>query len=55
VKRTKRCLTGTLDGYSWNSSTDDRLIVKVRNLATFTTFTWSVGDKSVATKRARVR
>ncbi len=55
AKKAKRCLTGTLDGYSWNSSVDDRLTVKVRNLATLTTFTWSVGSKTVATKRARVR
>jgi hypothetical protein len=55
AKKRKQCLTGTLSGYSWNSAADDSLTAKTRNLSTFTTFTWLVGGKAVATKRARVR
>jgi len=55
LSRTVRCLRGTLDGYSWNTSASDRLTVTTRNLPTFTSFVWSVGGKVVATKRVRVR
>jgi hypothetical protein len=55
VKKKRQCLAGTLDGYSWNSSADDSLTVRTRLLPTFTTFIWSVGGKTVATKRVRVR
>jgi hypothetical protein len=51
----RRCLNGTLDGYSWNSSADDSLTVATRNLPTITTFTWYVGGSKVASRRARVR
>lgn len=40
--RRRVCLRGTLNGYSWNSGAEDTLDVSTRNLATFTTFTWSV-------------
>jgi hypothetical protein len=53
--RKKRCLSGTVDGYSWDSPADDSLTVSTRNLPTTTTFTWFVGGKRVASKRARVR
>jgi hypothetical protein len=49
------CLRGTLDGYSWNSSAEDMLDASTRNLTTFTTFTWYVGSRAVARKRARVK
>ena len=55
VKKKRQCLAGTLDGYTWNSSADDELTVKTRLLSTFTTFTWTVQGKAVATKRVRVR
>jgi len=51
----KRCLNGTLDGYSWSSSADDGLTVNTRNLAAITTFTWYVAGKKVASRRVRVR
>jgi hypothetical protein len=55
VTKKRQCLAGTLDGYSWNSSADDTLTASTRLLPTVTTFTWTVGGKSVATKRVRVR
>ncbi len=53
--RAKRCLTGSLNGYSWDSSGEDNLDVRTRNLPTITTFTWYVGGKKVAAKSVRVR
>jgi hypothetical protein len=50
-----RCLTGTLDGYDWNSSADDRLTVSTRGLPLRTTFSWYVGGKLVAAKRVLIR
>jgi hypothetical protein len=51
----KRCVSGTLDGYSWNSSASDEVSVSTRKLAARTTFTWYVGSQVVAKKRVRVR
>jgi hypothetical protein len=53
--RTRRCLRGALDGYSWNAAASDTLTANTRNLATTTTFTWYIAGKAVASKRARVR
>ena len=55
AKKQKRCLTGVVSGFSWNSSANDDLSVNTRGLARFTTFTWIVGGKRFAVKRARVR
>jgi len=49
----RRCLSGTLDGYSWNSSADDELTVKKRGLKKRTTFTWFVRGRKVATRIIR--
>lgn len=49
----RRCLSGTLDGYSWNSSADDELTVKKRGLKKRTTFTWFVRGRKVATRTIR--
>jgi hypothetical protein len=51
----RRCLGGTLEGYSWNSAADDQLTVGTRGLRTVTTFTWYVAGKKVASRKARVR
>jgi hypothetical protein len=51
----KRCVSGTLDGYSWNSSASDELRISTRKLPAWTTFTWYVGSRVVAKKRVRVR
>lgn len=50
----KRCVSGTLDGYSWDSPGTDYLSVSTRKLATRTTFTWYVGSRAVAKKRVKV-
>lgn len=51
----RRCLSGSVDGYDWNSGTSDTLTVSTRRLARLTTFTWLVGTRTVASKRIRVR
>ena len=50
----RRCLSGTLDGYSWDSGADDLLTVSKRILARTTTFTWYVGTAPVASKTVRI-
>lgn len=55
IKKKKRCLSGTLDGYSWDSSGNSELSVSTRKLRAVTTFTWYVGSKAVAKKRVKVR
>ena len=50
-----RCLTGTLDGFDWNSSANDTLTVTTRGLPLRTTFSWFVGSKRVAIKRVLIR
>jgi hypothetical protein len=50
----KRCVSGTLDGYSWDSPGSDEMFVSTRKLAKRTTFTWYVGSKTVAKKRVKV-
>ncbi|MGC9973965.1 MAG: hypothetical protein ABSC36_01065 [Gaiellaceae bacterium] len=49
----KRCLSGTLDGYSWNSSADDELTVNKRALGKRTTFTWFIRGRKVAAHTIR--
>lgn len=51
----RRCLNGSLDGYSWNSSAADDLTVSTRGLRGVTTFTWYVGTKRAANRRVHVR
>jgi hypothetical protein len=53
--RKRRCLAGTLDGFSWNAGTEDTLTASTAGLAATTTFTWYVSGKAVARKRVRVR
>jgi hypothetical protein len=48
------CVRGTLEGFSWDSSTQDLLTVNTRNLPTVTTFSWYVGATRVAIRRARL-
>jgi hypothetical protein len=50
----KRCVSGTLDGYSWDSPGSDEMFVSTKKLATRTTFTWFVGSRAVAKKRVKV-
>lgn len=50
----RRCLVGTVDGFSWNSGASDTLSLTTRRLARLTTFTWYVAGKAVAVKRVRI-
>jgi len=50
-----RCLTGTLNGFDWNSSATDTLTVTTRGLPRLATFSWFVSGKRVAVKRALIR
>jgi hypothetical protein len=52
--KARRCLNGTVDGYSWSSSADDSLTVRRRGLPPVTTFTWTVNGRVVATKTVRL-
>jgi hypothetical protein len=51
----RRCVRGTLSGSSWNASATDSVSVKTAPLPSQAQFKWYVGDKLVASKRARVR
>jgi hypothetical protein len=51
----KRCVSGTLGGYSWNAPGSGEVSVSTRKLPAWTTFTWYVGSRAVAKKRVRVR
>jgi hypothetical protein len=53
--RSKRCLNGALEGYSWSSAANDDLTVSTRSLAAVTTFTWYVSGSKVLSRRVRVR
>jgi hypothetical protein len=55
--RSKRrvCVRGTVNGFDWNSSASDLVRVNTRGMSRLTTFTWFVGSKRVASRRARVR
>jgi hypothetical protein len=50
--RRLRCVSGSVDGYSWNSSADDEVRVGLRGTARRTTFVWYVGGRKVAAKTA---
>jgi len=55
LNRRVRCLSGLLNGYSWETGDSDSLSVPTRLLATRTTFTWTVGSAAVARKTVRIR
>jgi hypothetical protein len=48
----RRCVKGSVDGYSWNDSASDDLRVGLRSMAKRTTFTWYVQGQKVATRTA---
>jgi hypothetical protein len=52
---TRRCTSGTLDGFSWDSSATDTLRLSTRLMPTRTTLTWWVGSRQVAAKAIRSR
>jgi len=47
-----RCVSGSVDGYSWNSSAEDELSVRLRGMAARTTFVWYMRGRKVAAKTA---
>ncbi len=49
----RRCLSSTVPGYSWDSSADDSLRVRMQGMAKTTTFTWYVNGRNVASKRVK--
>lgn len=51
----RRCVSGRIDGYSWNSAASDELSISTRGLTKTTTFQWFVGTRLVAQRTARVR
>jgi hypothetical protein len=53
LAKTRRCLNGRLEGYSWSSPATDQLSVNTRPLGSRTLFQWYVGSKLVAQKSVR--
>ena len=54
--RGRLCRTGTIYGYSWNSSASDELRIAVSgSMPTVTTFMWRVDGRIVGRQKARVR
>jgi hypothetical protein len=51
----RRCLASAVAGYSWNSSAEDQVSVRLRGLARRTTFRWYVHGSLIATKTADTR
>jgi hypothetical protein len=51
--KARRCVSGVVVGYSWNSAATDSLSVRMRGMARSTTFTWYAKKRAVATKTAR--
>jgi hypothetical protein len=48
----RRCVSGTVAGYSWNSSADNQLSVGLRGMKARTKFTWYVRGHAVVSKTA---
>jgi len=48
----RRCVSGTVTGYSWNSSADDQKSVRLRGMKARTKFTWYVRGHAVVSKTA---
>jgi hypothetical protein len=52
MNKKRRCVSGSVDGYSWSDSASDDLGVRLRGMAKRTTFTWYVQGHKVATRTA---
>jgi hypothetical protein len=50
----RKCVVGTVDGYSWNSAATDTIEVRKRGMRKLTTFTWYVDGRKVASQRVRI-
>lgn len=50
----RKCVRGTVSGYSWNSPADDQVTVRKRGMPRVVTFVWYVDGRRVASNRARI-
>ena len=48
----RRCVGGTVEGYSWNQPASDDVTVGLRGMAKRTTFVWYVRSRKVAARTA---
>ena len=53
--KSRRCLASAIRGYSWNSSADGEVSVRLRGMGRRTTFSWYVHGAQVASKTADTR
>lgn len=53
--KARRCVSGRIEGFSWNSAASDDLTISTRGLAPTTRFQWFVGTRVVATKTVRTK
>ena len=51
----RRCVSGGVSGYSWDSSAEGMLSVRLRGMGRRTTFAWYVNGSRVAVKTAGTR
>jgi hypothetical protein len=50
----RKCVRAAVRGYSWNSSAESQVTVSKRGMPRVARFTWYVGGRKVASKRARI-
>jgi hypothetical protein len=48
----RRCVSGKVDGYSWNYAASDEVSIRLRGMKNRTTFTWYVRGRKVAVRTA---
>lgn len=51
----RKCVSGAVAGYSWNSSASDELRISMRGMAKRTRFIWYVKGRAVAAKTVNTR
>lgn len=54
ARLSRRCVSSSLSGYSWDEPATDSVEVRKRGMRQRTTFSWYVGGRKVASKRVRV-
>jgi hypothetical protein len=54
IRGPRKCVSGTVDGFSWDASASDSLTVRTRGMRRRTTFTWFVRGRKVASKSVRI-
>jgi hypothetical protein len=50
----RKCVRGTVNGFSWNDSASDTLSLRKQGMPRRTTFTWYVHGRKVASKRVGI-